>query len=347
MPARAVIHVELDSFIVSIEAKRKPELKGQAFAVGADGDPAKRGAVLAASTEAKNKGVRAGMTLRQAKKLCPEAVFLPADILLYEQASGKFMSILADYSPLVESFGLDEAFVEALSEKGKDPFPAALAMSTEIKSRVKRELGLTASAGVGPNKLIAKICSEAKRPDGFFALEEAEVEKFLRDLPVKSLPGAGAKNSRRLGELGIKTIGELARTPLGHLERNFGQIVGRGLHEHSRGLDTSPVVPFFEPDSIWREVTFDEDAADPYILKETLYALTEDVTARLKASRDKAGRVAIKVRFNNFMTLTRSGELSEATDSMNGIWGMASKLLEGVDLPRPVRLVGVKLSGLV
>ena len=287
------------------------------------------------------------MTLRQAKKLCAEALFYPADLLSYEQASGKFMAILGDYSPLVESFGLDEAFVEVLSDKGKDPFPAALSMSNEIKSRVKRELGLTASVGVGPNKLIAKMCSEAKRPDGFFALEEAEVEKFLRDLPVGSLCGVGARAAQRLGELGIKTVAELARTPVSHLERNFGPIIGRGLHEHSRGIDESPVVPFSEPDSLWREVTFDEDAADPYILKETLYALTEDVTARLKASWDKALTVTIKVRFNNFMTLTRSGSMQEATDSMNDIWGMTSKLLEGVDLPRPVRLVGVKLSGLV
>jgi len=346
MPARAVIHIELDSFIVSIEVKRRPELKGAPFVVGTGADPAKRGSVLDASAEAKKKGVKAGMELRQAKKLCPEAVFLQADILACERASEKFMSILADYSPLVESFGLDEAFVEALSEKGADPFPAALSISAEIRGRVKRELGLTASIGVGPNKLVAKFCSEAKRPDGFFSLEEAQVEKFLRDLPVRSLPGTGARASRRLGELGIRTVGELARTPLAHLERNFGQITGRELHEHSKGVDGNPVVPFFEPESIWREVTFDEDAQDQYIVKETLYALAEEVTARLKASGEKASRVAIKVRFNNFTALTRAGEFPEATDSMNGIWGLASKLLEGVDFARPVRLVGVKLSGL-
>ena len=347
MPGRAVIHIELDSFFVSVEMKMRPELKGTPFVIGADGDPAKRGFVSAVSPEAKRKGVKAGMTLRQAKKLCAEALFYPADLLSYEQASGKFMAILGDYSPLVESFGLAEAFVEVLSDKGKDTFPAALSISSELKSRVKRELGLTASVGVGPNKLIAKMCSEAKRPDGFFALEEGEVEKFLRDLPVGSLCGVGARTAQRLGELGIRTVGELARTPVSHIVRNFGPIVGKGLHEHARGVEDSPVVPFFEPESLWREVTFDEDAADPHTLRETLYALTEDVVARLKAAGDKANTVTIKVRFNNFMTLTRADSMEEATDSMNDIWGMASKLLEGVDLPRPVRLVGVKLSGLV
>ena len=347
MPGRAVIHIELDSFFVSVEIKKDPELKGKAFVIGADGDPAKRGFVAAASVEAKKSGVRVGMTLRQAKKLCAEALFLPADFLAYEQASEKFMAILRDYSPLVESFGLDEAFVEVLAEQGKDPFPAALSLSNEMKSRVKRELGLSSSAGVGPNKLIAKMCTEAKRPDGYFAVEEKEVEKFLRDLPVRSLSGVGAKTGQRLSELGIRTVGELARTPVSHIVRNFGPIVGKGLHEHARGVEDSPVVPFFEPDSLWREVTFDEDAADPHTLRETLYALTEDVVARLKARYDKALVVTIKVRFNNFMTLTRSDTMAEATDSMNDIWRTTLKLLEGVDLPRPVRLVGVKLSGLV
>jgi DNA polymerase-4 len=287
------------------------------------------------------------MPLRQAKKLCPEAVFLPVDFAAYEEISEKFMAILRDFSPLVESFGLDEAFIEVMAEPGGDPYKHALALSSEMKARVKRELGLTASVGVAPNKLLAKMCSEVKKPDGYFVLEENEVEKFLRDMPVRRLWGVGAKTEKRLNELGIKTVGELARTPVSHIERNFGPTIGRSLHEHARGIDDSPVVTFYEPESMGREVTFEEDAADFYILKETLYALTEDVTARLKAAGDKARTVTIKVRFNNFKTLTRSETIEEATDSMNDIWGLALKLLEGVDLVRPVRLVGVKVSGLV
>jgi len=347
MAGRAVIHIDLDSFFASVEIKRRPELKGRPVVVGADGDPAKRGVVSAASYEARRFGVKAAMPLRQAKKLCPEAVFLPVDFAAYEEVSEKFMAILRDYSTLVESFGLDEAFIEVLADPGADPFRHALALSAEMKARVKRELGLTASVGVAPNKLLAKMCSEVKKPDGYFVLEEGGVEKFLRDLPVRKLWGVGAKTEKRLKDIGINTVGELARTPVSHIEKYFGPVIGKGLHEHARGIDDSPVVPFYEPESMGREVTFEEDAADFYILKETLYALTEDVTARLKTAGCKARTVTIKVRFSNFRTVTRSHTLEEPTDSMNDIWGAALKLLEGVDMERPVRLVGVKVSGLV
>jgi DNA polymerase-4 len=347
MPGRAVIHIDLDSFFASVEIKKRPELKGRPVVVGADGDPSKRGVVSAASYEARKFGVKAAMTLRQAKKLCPEAVFLPVDFAAYEEISEKFMAILRDYSPLVESFGLDEAFIEVLADKGGDAYKHALALSMEMKGRVKKELGLTASVGVAPNKLLAKMCSEVKKPDGYFVLEEGEVEKFLKDLPVRKLWGVGAKTEARLKDLNIKTVGELGRAPVTHIVKYFGPVIGRSLHEHARGVDDSPVVPFYEPESMGREVTFDEDAADFYILKETLYALTEDVVARLKSAGDKARTVTIKVRFNNFKTLTRSETIEEPTDSMNDIWGLALKLLEGVDMVRPVRLVGVKVSGLV
>jgi len=347
MPGRAVIHIDLDSFFASVEIKKRPELKGKPVVVGADGDPSKRGVVSAASYEARKFGIKAAMPLRQAKKLCPEAVFLPVDFAAYEEVSEKFMAILRDFSPLVESFGLDEAFIEVIADPGGEPYKHALALSSEMKARVKRELGLTASVGVGPNKLLAKMCSEVKKPDGYFVLEENEVEKFLRDLPVIKLWGVGVKTEKRLNDLGIKTVGELARAPVTHLQRYFGPTIGRSLHEHARGIDDSPVVPFYDPESIGREVTFEEDAADFHMMKETLYALTEDVTARLKAAGDKARTVTIKVRFNNFKTLTRSETIEEPTHSLNDIWVVVLKLLEGVDMERPVRLVGVKLSGLV
>lgn len=347
MPGRAVIHIDLDSFFASVEIKKRPELKGKPVIVGADGDPSKRGVVSAASYEARRFGIKAAMPLRQAKKLCPEAVFLPVDFAAYEEVSEKFMAILRDYSQLVESFGLDEAFIEVTADPGGDPYKHALALSSEMKARVKKELGLTASVGVAPNKLLAKMSSEVKKPDGYFVLEEREVEKFLRDLPVRKLWGVGAKTEKRLKDIGINTVGELAKTPVTHIEKYFGPVTGRSLHEHAKGIDDSPVVPFYEPESMGREVTFEEDAADFYILKETLYALTEDVTARLKAAGDKAGTVTIKVRFNNFKTLTRSATMDEPTHSLNDIWAVALKLLEGVDMVRPVRLVGVKVSGLV
>ncbi len=343
---RAVIHLDLDAFFASVEIKRRPGLKGSPVVVGGSGDPAKRGVVSAASYEARKFGIRAGMPLRQALKRCPEAVFLPVDFQAYEDESERFMAILRDYSPLVESFGLDEAFIEMAHEPSQDPFPAAKAVARELKGRIKKELGLSVSVGVAPNKLLAKMSAEEGKPDGFVVLPPDEVEKFLRDMPVRKLWGVGAKTEARLKELGIRTAGELARAPVQHIERNFGPNIGRSLHEHARGIDESPVVPFYEPQSISREVTFEEDTSDFHIIRETLYALTEDVAHRLKAGRHKAGTVTIKVRFNNFRTITLAATLEEPSDSLNDVWAAALNLIEAVDMERPVRLVGVKVSSL-
>lgn len=346
MAGRAVIHVDLDAFFASVEIKKKPGLKGKPVIVGADGDPSKRGVVSAASYEARKFGVKSGIPLKKAYKLCPDGVFLPVDFESYESESEKFMAILRDYSPFVESFGLDEAFIEVIPEKEADPFPNALKIGREIKERIRKEMKLTASVGIGPNKLVAKMACDMNKPDGFLSIEEKDVEKVLRDMPVRELWGVGAKTGARLKDLGINTIGELAKTPVRHLERYFGPVIGRTLHEHARGVDASPVVPFHEPGSLGREVTFEEDASDFYLIKETLYALTEDVTARLKGLGYKCRTITLKIRYSDFKTITRSDTLVEETDSMNDIWASALRLLEAIDFPKPVRLAGVKLSGL-
>jgi DNA polymerase IV len=346
MPSRAVVHIDLDAFFASVELKKEPSLKGRPVVVGADGDPSKRGVVSAASYEARKYGVHSGMPLKKAFSLCPEAAFLPVDLESYERESERFMALLRDYSPLVESFGLDEAFIEVSCKEGADPFPNAVKIAQELKERIRRELRLTASVGVGPNKLIAKMACDMDKPDGFRVVYEKDVEKTLRDLPVIKLWGVGRKTEKRLNDLGIKTIGELARTPIQHLERNFGPNIGRTLHEHARGVDASPVVSFHEPESLSREVTFEEDTGDFYIIKETLYALTEDVAARLKEAGSKGRTVTIKIRYCDFKTITRSVTFDAATDSLNDIWPGTLKLLEAVDFPKPVRLVGVKVAGL-
>jgi len=346
MATRAVVHVHLDTFFASVEIKKDPKLKGQPVIVGADGDPKKRGVVSAVSYEARKYGVRSGMALKKAYGLCPAAVFLPVDFETYEKESEKFMELLRDYSPLVESFGLDEAFLEIQPEAGADPTPNAVKIAMEIKERIKKELRLAASVGIGPNKFIAKLACDLGKPDGLRVVYEKDIAKTLRDLPVIALWGVGKKTEKRLIDLGIKTIGELARTPLRHLERNFGQIVGLTLHEHALGIDASPVVAFREPESISREVTFEEDSGDIYIIKETLYALTEDVASRLKEAGRKATSVTIKVRYADFNTITRSSTFDEPTGSLNDIWPATLKLLESVDFPKAARLVGVKLSGL-
>lgn len=340
---RAVIHVDLDAFFASVEIKKRPGLRGRAVVVGADGDPAKRGVVSAASYEARAFGVRSGMPLKRAHRLCPDAVFLPVDFEAYEKESERFMAILADYSLAVESFGLDEAFLEF---RGIDALKEAVRTAEEIRRRIKKELKLTASAGVGPNKLLAKMATGMKKPDGFFVIREEDVEALFREMPVRSLYGVGPKTEQKLKSSGIHTIGELARAPELFLMRNFGPNIGRTLHEHALGRDDSPVVAFYEPESLGREVTFEEDTFDAYIIKETLYALTEDVTARLKSIGKKCRTVAIKIRYGDFKTITRETTFPEATDSMNDIWKGALKLLESVEPARAIRLVGVKTAHL-
>ena len=347
MQTRAVIHIKLDALFLDVERAARPSLAGRPVVVGGSGGAASRGVVAAASEEARSAGVRPGMELRAARKLCPGAEFLPVDLAACEAASGRFMEMLRGYGPLVESFGLDEAFVEVRAAGGEDNFDSAVAIAREIKVRVKRDLGLGVSLGVGPNKLLALLAGGMKGPGGgFFVIRPHEVEGVIRDLPVGRLPGVGPGTAARLRELGASTIGELARLPRRHLERNFGADRARTLFEQARGRDTSPVVPFLEPGSVGREVTFDRPARDSYILKETLFALAEDVTARLKAGGLRAGSVAIKVVFSDLRAVTAAAGLEPVTDSMNDIWGAASRLLEGADLAGRITLVGVKAGDL-
>lgn len=346
MAGRAVIHIDIDAFFATVELKKNPSCRGQAIIVGGDGDSAGRSVVSAASYEARSRGVTPGMTLKKAAKLCPDGVFLPVDFASYEAESDRFMDLVREYGPLVESFGLDEVFLEPELPEQADPIASGMEIAREIKSRIKRELKFTASAGVGPNKLLAKMACDLGKPDGLFSITARDVDKLFAPMEASRLWGVGPRVDARLKELVINTIGEIARTPVSHLVRNFGAETGRTLHEHARGIDDSPVVPFREPGALSREVTFESDLKDAQLVKETLFALTEDVVARMKEASKTAGVVSIKLRFNDFETVTRSGTLEEPAGTLNCVRAEAGRLLDSIDLPKAVRLVGVKLSGL-
>jgi len=348
MKPRAVIHIDIDAFFASLEMKRRPEAAGRPVIVGGRGPDDRRGVVSSASYEARARGVRAGMPLVKARKLCPEALFLPVDYGYYEEVSERFMSIVRETGLTVETFGLDEAYIE-VSAGGRtvqELFSEAVKIASALKRRVKNELGLSCSAGIGSNKLVAKMASEAAKPGGLVVVRPGETARFLEGLPVRRLPGVGPGTERRLKALGIETIGQLARTPAPFLQREFGPVRGKTLNLHARGIDNSEVVSFHEPRSMQREVTFEVDTADRSLVRETLYALTEDVWARLRASGRKCSSVAIKVRYSDFRTITRSETLDGPTDSLGDIWPAVLSLLERVDLEGKVRLVGVKLAGL-
>ena len=342
MPNRSLIHIDMDAFFASVELKKRPELKGKPIIVGGDGDPTKRGVVSAASYEARKFGVRSSMPLRTAYKKCPQAVFLPVDFEAYENESEKFMSILREYTPLIESFGLDEAFMD-VTECSKN----TLDIAREIKKRIKEELGLTASVGIAPNKLLAKMASEMNKPNGFTVIREKDITKILSPLSVRKLWGVGEKTEMRLHELGVKTIGDLAKLPVRHLESNFGKSFGRMLFEYSHGMDQSPVVPFYEPSSFSREVTFQQDTRDLYLIKETLFELAKDVVDGMKYDKYKAKTVTLKIRYKDFHTITRAKSVEEPTDSFNDIWAAALEVFNKIDFPKEIRLAGVKVSGLV
>ncbi|MBI3399556.1 MAG: DNA polymerase IV [Deltaproteobacteria bacterium] len=341
MPNHSIIHIDMDAFFASVELKKSPELKGKPIIVGGDGDPAKRGVVSAASYEARKFGIRSGMPLRTAYKRCPQAIFLPVDFEAYENESEKFMSIIREYTPLIESFGLDEAFMD-VTECGK----SSLDIAREIKKRIKEELGLTASVGIAPNKLLAKMASDMNKPNGFTVIREKDIEKMLSPLSVRKLWGVGEKTESRLHEMGIKTIGDLAKLPVQHLESNFGKSFGRMLYEYSHGMDDSPVVPFYEPSSFSREVTFQQDTRDLYLIKETLFELAKDVVGGMKHDKYKAKTVTLKIRYKDFHTITRAKSVEESTGSFNDIWATALEIFNKIDFPKEVRLVGVKVSGL-
>lgn len=271
---------------------------------------------------------------------------MPVDFEAYEAESEKFMAILRSYTELVESFGLDEAFIEIKTVEAEDAFLKAIDAGRGIKKKVKETLGLSCSVGIGPNKLIAKMASDMKKPDGFVVVRDKDVAKTLKDMPVRKLWGVGPKTETRLTFLGIKTIGEISKAPLKHLEANFGPSFASMLHEYSRGIDDSPVVPFHEPRSMSREVTFEHDTKDAHLIKETLFELTKDVSERLKSGGYRCRTIVIKLRYRDFKTITRTRTADERTDSQNDIWTAARELLEKEDLGVEIRLVGVKVGDL-
>ncbi|GMR04870.1 MAG: DNA polymerase IV [Thermodesulfobacteriota bacterium] len=340
----------LDDFFTGLEVRKSPELKEKPLIVSAGPkDSERRGVVFAASPEARRMGVRAGMEMRKAHKLCPGAVTLPASPLYYESESEKFMEILRWFSPLVESFGPGEAFVEIEGGQsqtqcnGEPLFEKGIALANEMKERVKQDLGLGSSAGVAPNKLLAKLAADFKSPGGLFIVRKNDAAKFLNSLPLKKLPSLGPGMEARLRSLGIKSIRDLSKAQPLFLEKLFGPR-SKVLHEQSLGKDTSPVVPFHEPGSITREAVFVQPTGDLSLIRETLYGLTENVTSLLKGSGGKCGAVAVKIGESSFKTLVKSGDLDLETDSMNDIWGAANALLEEAEFSGKVRLVGVKVS---
>lgn len=334
----------MDAFFAAIEQLRRPELRGQPVVVGGDGDARKRGVVSTASYEARAYGIHSAMPLRTALKRCPHAIFLPVDFPAYRDFSSKLMRLLHDYSPLVEPMSLDEAFVD-VSHRDENP----IRLAGEIKQRIRDELGLTASVGVGSNKLLAKIAANLQKPDALNVIWEHDVEERLRDLPATVLWGIGPKTAARLREvLGVETVGDLRKIPLPQLQEASGPNHGEYLYQICRGIDDSPVVTEWEPKSYSRETTFQVDVRRRETLVRTIRALGRKVWDECVHEDGYLARtVTVKLRYHNFRTHTRAQTLPEPSGDRDFLLGTAVSLLDRFSLDRPVRLVGVRFSNLV
>ena len=339
---RTIFHIDLDAFFVTVEQVLNPALRGKPVIVG--GRPEGRGVVASASYEARKFGIHAAMPLSRARRLCPQAVFLAGNYHSYAEFSHKFMRILGDYSPSIESGGLDEAYLDVT---GCQNFGSWRELASRIKERIRKETGLVASAGIAPCKVVAKVASDAGKPDGLVEVMPGQERSYLSPMPVEKLPGVGDKTGKVLRSMGIQTIGQLADMPDGLFKTRFGDGMV-WLQQHARGLDGSPVEERGEAKSVSRETTFEQDTVDSAMLKATLRYFAEKLGAELREMDKMARTVTLKLRYADFETVNRGSTSRMATNLDDAIFRAAVQLLESAlgKKYRPVRLIGLEVSNL-
>jgi len=344
-PTRKILHIDMDAFYASVEQRDDPSLRGKPVVVAWRGA---RSVVCAASYEARTFGVRSAMPAARAERLCPQAVFVPPDFARYKAVSRQIRAIFARHTELIEPLSLDEAYLDVTA--ARSALPSATATAEAIRAAIRAETGLTASAGVAPNKFLAKIASDYRKPDGLFVVRPREVLDFLAPLPVGRLPGVGKVMQAKLEALGIATVGELRTVPAAEMEQRFGRW-GRRLHELSLGIDEHPVQPNRQTLQVSAEDTFEHDLTldelEPHIRR-----LAEKTWAGHQREA-QAGRVArtvvLKLKTADFHTLTRSLTPALRPASAQELAGIACALRARVERPAGTRyrLVGVGLSGFV
>jgi len=339
---RKIIHIDMDAFYAAVEQRDNPSLRGLPVIVG--GEAEKRGVVSAASYEARAFGVRSAMPTSQAKRLCPQGIFLRVRMHRYHEVSEQILAILKEYTPLVEPLSLDESYLDVTgSEKLFGP-PSKIAQ--EIKRKINQTTGLTASAGIAPHKFLAKIASDWKKPDGLVEIKPEEVEKFLRELPIAKLGGVGKSTEEVLQALGIFKVGQLANYPPALIEKKLGKF-GLEMVALAKGQDDRPVTPHWDPKSISQEETFTPDLQDLPDMRKALLEQAEGVGWELRRQKLKGYTVQLKVRYPDFILVTRSATLPSPTDQGMAIYLTAVQLLDKTDaLNKKARLIGVGVFNL-
>jgi DNA polymerase-4 len=347
-----VLHADMDAFYASVEVREQPQLRGRPVVVGGTGN---RGVVASASYEARSFGVRSAMPISQARRLCPQAVFVAPRFALYQRYSEGFHHIALSFTPAVEGIGMDEAFLDVTGAVGLFGPPAQIGAS--LRSRVADELGLSCCVGAGPSKLVAKLASEAAKPKasargavpgpGVVVVAEGEVLAFLWPLPIEALWGVGRASAERLRKLGVSTVGDLAALPAEALVGALGRSAGHTLHSLAWGRDDRPVVADREVKSIGHEETYPTDVADRGALDRRLVLMADQVAARVREGGLVARTVVLKLRYGDFTTLTRSHTFAHPQQTGPALWTAARALLDELPLKEGVRLLGVSVSGLL
>jgi DNA polymerase IV len=339
MNGRKIVHIDMDAFYAAVEQRDNPELRGRPVVVAWTG---KRSVVCAASYEARRFGVRSAMAGTHAERLCPEAVFVPPDFMRYRAVSRAVREIFSRHTDLIEPLSLDEAYLDVT--ENKTGLATATKVAIAIRQQIREELNLTASAGVAPNKFLAKIASDWKKPNGLFVIQPAEIEGFLTPLPVGRIPGVGKVTEESLGKLGLRTVGDVRNKSIEELQELFGRY-GQRLYELARGVDNNPVEPNRPTQSISAEDTFETDVlladTEPMIRR-----LAEKTWAASRKETRIARTVVLKLKTAEFQVLTRSLTPASPPASCEELTEIALTLRERVNLaPRQrFRLVGVGLS---
>jgi DNA polymerase-4 len=337
MADRCVAHLDMDAFYVSVELRRRPELRGLPVIVAGTGP---RSVVMTASYEARRFGVGSALPAGRARRLCPDGVFLPPDFVYYREASREVMGIVRSHVTVVEVIGLDEAYLELTG------LPAPHAAMRLVASEIERETGLRCSIGIGPSKLVAKVASDAEKPRGFVVLRREQACSRFGSSPCGLVPGIGPKTVERLGRFGITTLAELAAASPHALGQRFGARFAAELQRRARFEDDSPVTEERKVVSESREITFDYDIADRDRLEQILDGLVERLCATL-TDQCRCGRtIGIKIRLDDFSTHTRARTLADPVSSADRVGPVARDLLRRFAPSRPVRLLGVRVAGL-
>ncbi len=341
---RRILHVDMDAFYASVEQRDNPELRGKPLVVGGGGN---RGVVAAASYESRVFGVRSAMPMREARRLCPDLLQVAPRMSHYQAVSRQVFDVFRQFTPLVEGLSLDEAFLDVTASRSL--FGNEIEIAREIKNRIRSNTELTASVGVAPNKLVAKIASDLDKPDGLVVVHEEQLNKTLDPLPAQVIPGIGKVTLAQLHTLDVRTIRELRLAPDATLERVFGRFAQR-MRERASGIDERPVLSSRAEKSISAEETFDVDLDDKNAMDAKLLELAERTTSRMRAKNLACGTVQVKIRQADFSTFTRQRSLNPPSNGTDQVYAAARELLAQWLRDNPgakLRLLGVGGADLV